>query len=71
LQAGFRVVDQAGCRLALHSGVAEMLETIAAVFIVLWLLGLVSSYTLGGFIHALLVIAIVVILIRVIQGRRL
>jgi hypothetical protein len=47
-----------------------MLETIAIILIVLWLLGLVSSYTLGGFIHALLVIAVVVILIRVIQGRR-
>jgi hypothetical protein len=47
-----------------------MLGTIAAILIVLWLLGLVSSYTLGGFIHILLVIAIVVILIRVIQGRR-
>ena len=47
-----------------------MLETIAIVLIVLWLLGLVSSYTLGGFIHALLVIAVLVILIRVIQGRK-
>ena len=47
-----------------------MLETIAIVLIVLWLLGLVSSYTMGGFIHALLVLAIVVILIRVIQGQR-
>jgi hypothetical protein len=47
-----------------------MLETIAIILIVLWLLGLVSSYTLGGFIHALLVIAVLVILIRVIQGRR-
>jgi multisubunit Na+/H+ antiporter MnhE subunit len=47
-----------------------MLETIAIILIVLWLLGLASSYTLGGFIHALLVIAVVVILIRVIQGRR-
>ncbi|MEP7153964.1 MAG: lmo0937 family membrane protein [Nitrospira sp.] len=47
-----------------------MLETIAIILIVLWALGLVSSYTMGGFIHALLVIAIVVILIRVIQGRR-
>jgi hypothetical protein len=47
-----------------------MLGTIAVVLIVLWLLGLVSSYTLGGFIHILLVIAIVVIVIRVIQGRR-
>jgi hypothetical protein len=47
-----------------------MLETIAIILIVLWLLGLVSSYTLGGFIHVLVVIAVVVILIRVIQGRR-
>lgn len=48
-----------------------MLETIAVVLIVLWLLGFVSSYTMGGLIHVLLVIAVVVILIRVIQGRRL
>ena len=48
-----------------------MLETVAVILIVLWLLGLVSSYTMGGFIHVLLVIAVVVILIRVIQGRRL
>jgi len=48
-----------------------MLETIAVILIVLWLLGLVTSYTAGGLIHALLVIAIVVIQIRVIQGRRL
>lgn len=47
-----------------------MLETIAIILIILWLLGLVSSYTLGGFIHVLLVLAIVVIAIRVIQGRR-
>jgi hypothetical protein len=46
-----------------------MLETIAILLLVLWALGLVSSYTLGGFIHVLLVIAVVVILIRVIQGR--
>jgi len=48
-----------------------MLETIAIILLILWALGLVSAYTLGGFIHILLVIAIVVILIRVIQGRRL
>jgi Family of unknown function (DUF5670) len=48
-----------------------MLETIAIILVVLWLLGFVSSYTMGGFIHVLLVIAVVVILIRVIQGRRL
>lgn len=48
-----------------------MLETIAVILLILWLLGLVSSYTLGGFIHLLLVLAIVVIIIRVIQGRRI
>jgi hypothetical protein len=47
-----------------------MLETIAVILLVLWLLGLVTSYTMGGLIHILLVIAIVVVLIRVIQGRR-
>ncbi|SDU13035.1 hypothetical protein SAMN05444156_2136 [Verrucomicrobium sp. GAS474] len=47
-----------------------MLETIAIVLIILWLLGLVSSYTLGGFIHLLLVLAIIMILLRVIRGRR-
>jgi len=48
-----------------------MLVTIAIILLILWALGLVSSYTMGGFIHVLLVIAIVVILIRLIQGRRL
>ncbi len=48
-----------------------MLETIAVILLVLWLLGLVTSTTMGGFIHVLLVIAVVVVLIRVIQGRRL
>lgn len=47
-----------------------MLETIAILLIIGWVLGLVSSYTLGGFIHLLLVIAVIVIVIRVIQGRR-
>jgi len=47
-----------------------MLWTIAVILIVLWLLGLVSSYTMGGFIHILLIVAIVVILIRIIQGRQ-
>jgi hypothetical protein len=47
-----------------------MLETIAVILIVMWLLGLVSSYTMGGLIHILLVVAVVVILIRVLQGRR-
>ncbi len=47
-----------------------MLWTIAVILIVLWLLGLVTGYTMGSFIHILLVIAIVVVLVRVIQGRR-
>jgi hypothetical protein len=48
----------------------DLLMTIGIVLLILWLLGLVTSYTLGGFIHILLVLAIIVILIRVIQGRR-
>ena len=48
-----------------------MLETIAIILVALWLLGLVTSYTMGGFIHALLIVAIVVILVRLIQGRRI
>jgi hypothetical protein len=48
----------------------DLLMTIGIVLLVLWLLGLVTSYTLGGFIHILLVLAIIVILVRVIQGRR-
>jgi len=47
-----------------------MLWTIAVILIVLWLLGLVSSYTMGGFIHLLLVVAIIVVLVNIIQGRR-
>jgi hypothetical protein len=46
-----------------------MLWTIFVILLILWLLGMVSSYTLGGYIHILLVVAIVVVLIRVIQGR--
>jgi hypothetical protein len=55
-----------------HDGSGEkfMLETIAIVLLILWVLGLVSSYTMGGLIHLLLVMAVVVIAIRVIQGRR-
>jgi hypothetical protein len=48
-----------------------MLWTIAVILIVLWALGLVTSYTMGGFIHLLLVLAIIVVLLRVIQGRRI
>jgi hypothetical protein len=47
-----------------------MLWTIFAILLILWLLGFISGYTIGGFIHVLLVIAIVVVLIRIIQGRR-
>jgi hypothetical protein len=47
-----------------------MLETIAVILLVLWVLGMVSSYTIGGLIHILLVAAIVIFLVRVIQGRR-
>jgi hypothetical protein len=48
-----------------------MLWTIAVVLIILWLLGLVTAHTMGGFIHVLLVIAVIVVLVRVIQGRKL
>lgn len=48
----------------------DLLWTLAVILLILWLLGLVTSYTLGGFIHILLVVAIAVVLIRVIQGRR-
>ena len=47
-----------------------MLWTIAVILLLLWVLGLVSSYTMGGFIHILLVLAVVVVLVRLIQGRR-
>ncbi|MDQ7968816.1 MAG: lmo0937 family membrane protein [Oxalicibacterium faecigallinarum] len=47
-----------------------MLYTIAVVMLILWLLGLVSAYTIGGFIHILLVIAIVLVLLRIISGRK-
>ncbi|MGE9762210.1 MULTISPECIES: lmo0937 family membrane protein [unclassified Pseudomonas] len=48
-----------------------MLETIAVLLIVLWVLGVVSSYTLGGFIHILLILALMAVVFRVLQGRRL
>ena len=47
-----------------------MLETIVIILVVLWLLGMVSSYTMGGFVHVLLVIAVVVLVVRVLQGRK-
>lgn len=67
-----RVAALAGLRenpFHAHTKGNTVLGTIAVILIILWLLGLVSSYTLGGFIHILLVVAIVVIVIRVIQGR--
>jgi len=48
-----------------------MLETIALLMLIMWVLGMVTSNTIGGFIHILLVIAVIVVLVRVIQGRRL
>jgi hypothetical protein len=48
-----------------------LLWTVAIVLVLMWLLGMVTSYTIGGFIHILLVVALIVVLIRVIQGRRL
>jgi Family of unknown function (DUF5670) len=56
-------------RFLIARGGVSMLWTIAVVLLILWLLGLVSSYTMGGFIHILLVLAIVAVLIRLIQGR--
>ncbi len=55
----------------INSYTVFMLFTIAAILVVLWLLGLVSSYTLGGFIHILLVVAVIVVLVRVIRGERI
>jgi hypothetical protein len=68
--------SQRAARQLRHGGCSSqarrknMLWTIFVILLVLWLLGMVTSYTLGGFIHILLVVAIVVVLIRVIQGRR-
>jgi hypothetical protein len=66
-------VSSAELARSLHPVVVEdllMLWTIFVILLVLWALGLVSSYTLGGYIHLLLIIAIVIVLIRIIQGRR-
>ena len=58
------------CNLLAPEGSTTMLETIVVLLIVLWALGMVTSYTMGGVLHILLVLAIAVVLIRVIQGRR-
>ena len=57
------------CRFRIED--SDVLETIAIVLLILWALGLVSSYSMGGLIHILLVVAIIMILVRVIQGRRI
>jgi hypothetical protein len=66
----FDTTDQRKPAPSIHLKEAIMLWTIAVVLVVLWLLGLMTSYTMGGFVHLLLVLAIVAVLIRVIQGRR-
>jgi hypothetical protein len=63
------MLDGASAGFTFKGGGDEMLWTIAVILLVLWALGLVSSYTIGGFIHLLLVAAIVVVAIRLIQGR--
>jgi len=72
--AGQQAIQRGGWRngsfTVKYERIMIMLYTIAVVLVILWLLGLVSSYTMGGFIHVLLVIAIVVVLINVIGGRR-
>jgi len=70
MACGFRTGSKSAVLICFLQGVTKMLETIAVILIVLWAVGLVSSYTMGGLIHLLLVIAIVVILLRVIGGRR-
>jgi len=65
-----RKPDRAATGKPNNGKVYSMLYTIAVVLLILWLLGLVSSYTLGGFIHVLLVIAIVMVLVNLISGRR-
>jgi len=64
------VLPHTAILLTAHLKESTMLETIAIILIVLWLLGMVSSYTIGGFIHILLVIAVIVVLMRLIGGRR-
>jgi hypothetical protein len=58
------------CHLTLISKEIIMLYTVAVVLLILWLLGLVTSFTLGGFIHILLVVAIIMVLLRIIGGQR-
>ena len=67
----YRIVRAIGSILVFPNGETAMLETVAILLVVLWALGLVTSYTLGGFIHVLLVLALIVIAMRVVQGRRI
>ena len=53
-----------------YSGEEILLWTIAAILFVLWVLGLVSTYTMGGFVHILLVLALIIVVVKIIQGRR-
>jgi len=64
-------VDRNGWTLSAVRKESKMLWTICVILLILWLLGLVSGYTMGGVIHILLVIAIVVVLVRIIQGRKI
>jgi hypothetical protein len=59
-----------GCRMVSEPEEATMLWTIFVILLVLWLLGVVTSYTLGGFIHVLLVVAVVLAIMQLLQGRR-
>jgi len=68
---GLPKVDCTGWTNSILRKKDRMLWTIAAVLVILWLLGLVSGYTMGNFIHILLVVAIVIVLVRVIQGRKI
>jgi ABC-type Fe3+-siderophore transport system permease subunit len=67
---GSRAARDAEATSVFLGGVKNMLETIAIILIVLWLLGIVSGYTMGNFIYVLLVIAIVMLLVRLVSGRR-
>jgi hypothetical protein len=70
LRAGPRLCTSEQQSVRMRHTVPFVLHTIAIVLLVLWLLGMVSSTTIGGFVHVLLVLAIVIVLLRVIQGRR-
>jgi hypothetical protein len=66
-----RVAPQQRRSLAIERGEKSMLQTLAVVLVVLWILGMASSTTMGGLLHVLLAVAVTVILIRMLQGRRI